>query len=171
VARDLLGCRIHRLQPRSEILVGTIVETEAYAGPEDLACHAARGRTPRTEVMFGQPGHAYVFLVYGMHHCLNFVVGPGLNPAAVLVRAVLLGDEAALAGGPGLVCRALRVTRAENGSDVTRPPLWVEEGPPPDARQVVASPRVGVDYAGEWAARPWRFRAPGAPGVRTDPRR
>lgn len=156
VARELLGTVLVRVvegQRRS----GRIVETEAYDGPHDLACHSARGRTRRTEVMFGPPGFAYVYFIYGMHHCLNAVTrGPG---AAVLIRAIEpIEGTAGRTSGPGLVCRALAIDRTLNGSSLAGPDFWIEEGTPPAA--ITAGPRVGVAYAGEWAARPWRFRAP-----------
>lgn len=166
VARDLLGARlIHEVGP-GDIRVGQIVETEAYIGPDDLACHASRGRTVRTEVMFGPSGHAYVYLIYGMYNCLNVVTEAPDFPAAVLVRAVepidgLLGRS----DGPGRLCRALGIGRRLNGTDLTRPPLYLEPGQPIDDARVAQGPRVGVDYAGEWASRPWRFWIAGNPHV------
>lgn len=157
VARSLLGKRLVR-RADGKSLRGRIVEVEAYVGPEDRASHASRGRTPRTEVMFGPAGVAYVYLVYGMHHCFNIVTEREGYPAAVLVRAV---DYATgLVDGPGRVCRIFRIDRGLNGADVTRGRLlWVEDsGDAVHGREIVALPRVGVEYAGAWAAKPWRFR-------------
>ena len=176
VARELLGCwLVHDLPPgRRE---GRIVETEAYVGPDDRASHASRGRTSRTEVMFGRPGCAYVYLIYGMHHCLNVVTeAPGF-PAAVLLRALEPGHGVALpTNGPGRLCRALGIDRGHDGQDLVTGPLWIERrgDPPPPAERIVAGRRIGVDYAGEWAERPWRFFLADSPHVsvrsRPDPR-
>lgn len=155
VARALLGMDLVHLV-RGRARVGRIVETEAYLGPHDLACHSAKGRTPRTEVMFGPPGHAYLFLVYGMHLCVNVVVGGG---AAVLIRALEPGEG--LAGqrtdGPGRLTRALGLTLALNTRPLDQAPLLIAQGVPVAARHIEASPRIGVDYAGEWAGKPLRF--------------
>jgi DNA-3-methyladenine glycosylase len=169
LARDLLGCRLLHASADGTV-GGTIVEVEAYRGPEDRAAHSSRGMTPRNAVMFGLPGHLYVYLVYGLHHCLNVVGGPGAKPEAVLVRALALdeGIELArlrrgsaaptprLASGPGNVGQALGVDRGLNGADLLAGPVWVEprRGRAP---RISAGPRVGVDYAGAWATRPWRF--------------
>lgn len=149
VARELIGHTLVRGQRRLRI-----VETEAYVGPEDLASHAAKGRrTARNEAMYGPAGHAYIYLIYGVHHCLNVVTEGTDFPAAVLIRAAEPG-----ARGPGVLCRELAITREQNGLDLTNPTsvlrFEVGAGPPPD---VVESARIGVAYAGEWAARPWRF--------------
>lgn len=154
VARALLGqLLVARLDGGER--VGRIVETEAYLGPRDLACHSAKGRTARTEVMFGPPGHAYLFLVYGLHVCVNVVTGGG---AAVLVRAVEPVEGLAhgvRTDGPGRVTKALGLTLALNGHPLDRPPLSLVAGPAP--RRVHKGPRVGVDYAGAWARRHLRF--------------
>jgi DNA-3-methyladenine glycosylase len=150
---------------------GRIVETEAYVGADDRACHASRGRTPRTEVMFGPPGHAYVYLVYGLHHCLNAVTEAEGVPAAVLIRA--LEPEAGVPGrtdGPGRLCRALGIDRTFDAEDLTAGRLFVEAGDRPPGAPGPAGgyrsgPRIGVAYAGEWATRPWRFWLPGNPFV------
>jgi len=138
--------------------VGRIVEVEAYLGPHDLAAHSARGRTARTEVMFGPPGHAYVYLIYGMHHCMNVVVEPEGRAAAVLLRA--LEPVAHIEGrtqGPGLLCRAMHIDRRHNGMDLLSDTLHLLS--PPDAGPVrmVKRPRIGVDYAAHWAKRLLRF--------------
>jgi DNA-3-methyladenine glycosylase len=158
VAQDLLGkLLVHRVDRQQR--VGRIVEAEAYLGPSDLAAHSARGRTARTEVMFGPPGHAYVYLIYGMHHCLNIVAGPGNLASAVLIRAlepVANIDDSS--SGPGRLCRAMGIDRRLNGHDLTRGELFLAEPTEaPDPFEIVARPRVGVDYAGEWAQKPLRF--------------
>ena len=169
LAPDLLGARLVH-ETADGPIGGLIVEVEAYRGPEDLAAHSSRGRTARNAVMFGPPGHLYVYLIYGLHHCLNVVAGPGTKPEAVLIRALQLdegielarrrrGDavpERRLAAGPGNVGSALGVDRSLNGVDLLVGPVHVEprSGPPP---AISRGPRIGVDYAGEWAARPLRF--------------
>lgn len=169
VARDLLGARLVHASPAGTV-GGRIVEVEAYRGPEDRAAHSSRGRTPRNAVMFGPPGHLYVYLIYGLHHCLNVVAGPGDKPEAVLIRALEIdeGMELAqarrgdtvprhrLAAGPGNVGQALGVDRSLNGADLLNGPVQVEPrlGAAP---RVHRGPRIGVDYAGDWAARALRF--------------
>jgi DNA-3-methyladenine glycosylase len=137
-------------------LSGRLVEVEAYLGPEDRAAHSARGLTPRTSVMYGPPGHAYVYFIYGMWNCLNFVTRPAGEPQAVLVRALEPGPGVAPCGGPGLVCRSLQVDRSLNGRPLEPPDLYVaDDGFRPDT--ILAGPRIGVDYSAEWRDRPWRF--------------
>ena len=162
VAIDLLGRRLVCVRDGAT-RSGVIVETEAYVGPHDLACHAARGRTPRTEVMFGPPGHAYVYLIYGIHHCVNAVTEEEGYAAAVLIRA-LEPDESVegKTNGPGLLCRALGIDRTHNGTDLSGDRLFVLPGTrpaalPKPAGEVVAGPRIGVAYAGEWANKPYRY--------------
>lgn len=170
VARDLLGrLLVHEWVDGSR--VGRIVETEAYDGPGDKASHASRRRTPRNEVMFGPPGYIYVYLVYGMHHCLNFVAGPESYPAAVLIRALepISGIEASTQG-PGRLCRALGIGLESNRQDATRGPLFVADGGNEELR-VIASPRIGVDYAGESASLPYRFAVEGNSWVSRRPAR
>jgi len=151
VARDLIG----KLLVRGDRW-GRLVEVEAYRGPDDLAAHSSRGLTPRTRVMYGPPGHAYVYLVYGMHHCLNFVCRPEGMPEAILVRALEPGPGVGRCSGPGLVCRALDVDRSLNGAPLVAPELYVlDDGYRPAA--VHQAPRIGVDYSGDWKDRPWRF--------------
>lgn len=167
VAPDLLGKRLVHNSPDGPI-IGRIVETEAYAGPEDLAAHSARGRTARNAVMFGPPGHLYVYFIYGMHNCLNVVCGPGSKPEAVLLRAAAIevGEALArrrrgpvpaarLASGPGNLAAAFGVDRALNGADLIDGPVNLTDAPPPS--RVLTGPRVGVGYAAAWADRPWRF--------------
>lgn len=157
VARSLIGKYLVRVI-EGRILAGRIVEVEAYVGPEDKACHASKGRTQRTEVMFGQGGVAYVYLIYGMYHCLNVVTEREGFPSAVLIRAVEL--EGQLIDGPGRLCRALQIDRSLNRADLTAGELlWFEDREELLGRGAVgAHPRVGVDYAGAWAKKPWRFR-------------
>jgi len=157
VARELLGAQLVRVVAGA-LRVGRIVETEAYLGPHDLAAHSARGRTARTEVMFGPPGHAYVYLIYGVHHCFNVVTQPAGVAAAVLVRALEpvegITDRTS---GPGLLCRALGIDRALNGEDMCGEKLFIAPPPSADQLRIVRRPRIGVDYAGAWARRLLRF--------------
>jgi DNA-3-methyladenine glycosylase len=145
---------------RGRLRVGRIVETEAYMGPRDRAAHSSRGRTPRTEVMFGPPGHAYVYLIYGFWHCLNVVTGKRGVPHAVLLRALEpVTGIAERTCGPGLLCRAMHIDRRFNGIDLRGDVLWLERpsrAAAPRAR-IARSTRIGVESAGEWALRPWRF--------------
>lgn len=167
LAPHLLGALLVHDTPAGRI-VGRITEVEAYLGPEDLAAHSSRGQTPRNAVMFGPPGHLYVYFVYGMHHCANVVCGPGVKPEAVLLRgAELLEGEklarnrrghvpaARLANGPGNLAAAFGIDRRLNGADLLTGPirLVAAVSPPAFAR----TPRIGIDYAGEWVERPLRF--------------
>jgi DNA-3-methyladenine glycosylase len=170
LARDLLGCRLVH-EAANGTVGGRIVEVEAYEGPEDLAAHSSRGRTARNAVMFGAPGHLYVYLIYGLHDCLNVVAGPGEKPEAILVRALALDEgrevararrgadvpERRLASGPGNVGRALGVDRSLNGADLLAGPVRIERSPPLPRDRIGSGPRIGVDYAGDWAARSLRF--------------
>jgi DNA-3-methyladenine glycosylase len=174
VARRVLGCLLCRREPDGRLLVGRILEVEAYIGEDDPACHAAAGRTPRTRVLYGPPGRAYIYFTYGMHHLLNFVTEPEGVPAAVLVRAVRplsgiprmaarRGTSRAddLARGPGRLCQALGIDLALNEAPLTGPVLAVcDDGAPRPA--VAVGPRVGIRRGTE---RPWRFWIRGDPGV------
>jgi DNA-3-methyladenine glycosylase len=164
VARALLGkLLVHR--DGGVLRAARIVETEAYHGPGDRASHARFGATARTAVMFGPPGVAYVYLIYGLSHCLNVVTGPEGFPAAVLVRAAE-PVEACLHStrGPGNLCRALGIRRErDDGRDLTGDELYLLDAPPP--ARVATGPRVNVAYAGPHAARPWRFAVAGSPWV------
>ena len=157
VARSLIGKYLVR-SINGRMLAGKIVEVEAYVGPQDKACHASKGRTQRTEVLFGPPGVAYVYLIYGMYHCLNVVTEREEFPSAILIRAIEIDGE--LIDGPGRLCRALQIDRCLNRVDLTTcESLWFEDrGILVERGDVGAHPRVGVDYAGEWAKKPWRFR-------------
>ncbi len=160
VARGLLGKYLVR-DNGSGLVAGRIVEVEAYVGPEDRACHASRGRTKRTDVMFGPAGVAYVYLIYGMYHCFNIVTDRSGYPAAILIRAVQHhSTQTTLIDGPGRVCRFLEIDRRLNRLDLTLGRvLWVEDRGERVSKSAVATyPRIGVDYAGAWAAKPWRFR-------------
>jgi DNA-3-methyladenine glycosylase len=168
VARELIGMHLVHDDGVTR-RVGRIVETEAYMGPQDLAAHSARGRTQRTEVMFGPPGHAYVYLIYGFWHCLNIVTSRKGVPHAVLLRALEpiqgITDKT---WGPGLLCRAMSVDRTLNGADLCAERLWLERPRGVTAPiRIGRAPRIGVDYAGSWAKRPWRFFDRASPYVST----
>ena len=190
-ARALIGARLVRAG--DPLRVGRIVEVEAYIGEADRASHARMGPTARNRVMFGPPGVAYVYLVYGMHHCLNVVTEPEGRPAAVLIRAVepldgvdvmraareaLRGSagrtpDARLAAGPGLVAAAFDIDRSCTGLDLCDPssPLRLELRPDDEAAPAIeATPRIGIAYAGEpWVTVPWRFVAAGSPSLSRRP--
>ena len=152
VARDLLGCRLAIRAADGTATRHLVVETEAYLGAHDLACHGSKGMTARTAVMFGPAGTWYVYLCYGMHWMLNVVTGAEGVPAAVLIRGV------AGQSGPGRLTRALGIGREFNGRPATRATgLWFEPGIPISGRLIERTPRIGVAYAGEWAAKPLRF--------------
>jgi DNA-3-methyladenine glycosylase len=167
VAPDLLGRVLVRVLPSGERLVARLVETEAYQ-EDDAASHSFRGRTARTEVMFGPPGHLYVYFTYGMHFCMNVVTGLGGEGSAVLLRAAEplegldamralrgLDDVRALCSGPGKLCQALGVGRSDNGLDVVRGSgLSVRQGEAVGADRLEATPRIGIRQAAEV---PWRF--------------
>jgi DNA-3-methyladenine glycosylase len=171
VARQLLGKHLVRKHEQG-ITVGRVVETEAYIGPNDKACHASRGCTPRTQIMFGDAGYAYVYLIYGFHHMLNIVTEAPNLPAAVLIRAVepvkgmdLMAarrgtqERRNLASGPGKLCQAFAIDRSLNGKDLCGRELYlIDPGDPPP--NFSTTPRIGVDYAGEWTHKPWRFIIP-----------
>lgn len=185
LARALLGQLLVRLETDGTRLAGRIVETEAYLGVEDRAAHSYGGRrTARNEAMWGPAGHAYVYFIYGLHHCMNVVAaGPG-QPSAVLLRAlepleglermrarraagreVALPDES-LCSGPAKLAQALGLDRALDGADlVSGTTLFLERGVRIPPARIVAAPRIGVDYAGAWAARPLRFYVAGNPHV------
>lgn len=153
VARDLLGKWL--VTPDA---TGRIVETEAYLGESDLACHAAKGRTKRTQTLYGPPGTAYVYLIYGMYDMLNVVVAREGEPQAVLVRAAEIthpSTDMHAARGPGKLCRAFGITRAHDASSLISGPIALHDGPAPAS--IGVSARIGVDYAGVWASAPLRF--------------
>ena len=157
VARELIGMHLVRMH-RGKPLIGRIVETEAYQGPRDLAAHSARGRTERNAVMFGSPGHAYVYLIYGIWNCLNVVTREQGIPHAVLIRAVEpLINIRDKTWGPGLLCKAMHIDRKLYGADLCGESLWIEAPAASRRSKIGRAPRIGVDYAGLWAHKPWRF--------------
>jgi DNA-3-methyladenine glycosylase len=171
VARGLLGKLLVRSW-RDKNIVGRIMETESYVGENDKACHAAKGKTKRTEVMFGAAGYAYVYLIYGMYHCLNVVTERKGFPAAVLIRALEPMEEidmmekyrntnvfSNLTTGPGKLTQALKITRALNGENLAlSDKLFVmDDGLEVNQRNITTAPRIGVDYAGEDAKLLWRY--------------
>ncbi|MGN6362940.1 MAG: DNA-3-methyladenine glycosylase [Thermomicrobiales bacterium] len=159
VAREALGMVLVRREPAG-LQAGRIVEVEAYDGPGDAASHARSGVTGRARIMFGPPGYAYVYLIYGIHHCLNFVTGPVGYPAAILLRGLEpLARITERTNGPGLICRALAIDRCLNGADLTGDELWLEDwGRPVADVDLVARPRVGIKFAGEPSvSRLWRL--------------
>lgn len=171
-ARSLLGMRLVRILDGQRIS-GIITETEAYQGEEDLACHARAGRTPRTAVLYGPPGRAYIYFTYGMHWCLNAVSGPANQPAAVLIRALQPLEGTALIAarrapqpqhlwlnGPAKICRALGIDGGLNGIDLTDPEgqLRIEGGEAAPDGEVRTSARIGIQNVPEpWRSIPWRF--------------
>jgi DNA-3-methyladenine glycosylase len=162
VARDLVGCAlVHRKR------AAMIVETEAYLGPEDLASHSRFGPTARTSVMFGPGGISYVYLCYGIHEMFNIVTGTEGEGQAVLIRAVAplagMPDDPSIGRGPGKVTKALALDRRHDRKDLAAGQLYVARYRAP--RRVARSPRVGVAYAGAWAAKPMRFYWPDHPSV------
>jgi DNA-3-methyladenine glycosylase len=157
VARDLLGRVLCRRTGPRRVVRGRIVEVEAYDGPDDRASHAHRGRTPRNEPMFRAGGVAYVFMVYGMHRCMNVVTGERGYPAAVLLRAAEVDGPPRAASGPGRLARWFEIDRSLSGASLAGRDVWLEYGIPVPDRAVTATPRIGVDYAGEWAGALYRF--------------
>ncbi len=154
LARGLVGKLLARRHADGTVTRHRITEVEAYDGEKDLACHAAKGRTKRTEVMYGPGGVWYVYLCYGMHEMLNLVTGPADYPAAVLIRGV------ESISGPGRLTKRLQIGRALNGAAATRASgLWIEDdGFKVPRRALRVSARIGVDYAGPvWSRKPWRF--------------
>jgi DNA-3-methyladenine glycosylase len=177
VAESLLGkVLVRRLNGKD--LAGKIVETEAYVGSEDLACHASKGKTPRTAIMFQEGGCAYVYMIYGFYFCLNAVTEAEGYPAAVLIRAVEPLEQipamrrlrknpkrdSDIASGPGKLCMAMGIDRSFNGADLAGKTLWIEDRKL-SVDGIEVSPRVGVDYAGDYKDKPWRFYIRGNPHV------
>jgi DNA-3-methyladenine glycosylase len=165
VAQDLLGKHLVHVVDGAE-RVGRIVETEAYLGPHDLAAHSAKGLTNRTRVMFGPPGHAYVYLIYGMHWCMNVVTEKEGHAAAVLLRAVEpVENVEGRTQGPALLCKAMGVDRRLNGHDLSSDDFYIAEPDEPTPIRIVKRPRIGVDYADHWARRLLRFYVRGSPFI------
>ena len=158
VARDLIGCTLVHDLGGGDVRRGRIVETEAYTGRRDRASHAHRGPTARNGPMFGPPGRAYVYLIFGIHHCLNLVTREAGYPAAVLLRAAESPVAGQSASGPGRLTRTFRIDRSLDGASFLGAELFLEAGAPVSDRQVRRTARIGVDYAGAWAKKPWRFR-------------
>jgi DNA-3-methyladenine glycosylase len=170
VAKDLLGCFLIR-NCRGKIIRAMITETEAYMGEDDLASHASKGRTPRTELMFGEAGKAYIYMIYGMYHCLNIVTEKKDFPAAVLIRGLANPCEfkansrewvaiknAPKLNGPGKLCKFLQIDRKINGWDIARgEKIWIESGTKIKKSQISAKKRIGIDYAKHCKEYLWRF--------------
>jgi len=172
IAKELIGKSLFSYIGKT-LTAGIIIETEAYRGPEDRACHAFNHRrTLRTEVMFHDGGIAYVYLCYGMHNMLNIVTATSGIPHAVLIRAITpthgletmlqrrnkMKVDRTLTNGPGSVCQAFGITRDHNGLSLQGPTLWIEDTDlKVDPLQIIATPRIGIDYAGPDANLPWRF--------------
>ncbi|MGE5677690.1 MAG: DNA-3-methyladenine glycosylase [Pseudomonadota bacterium] len=183
VARELLGKELVHVVDGFTV-AGRIVETEAYIGPEDKGSHSFGGRrTERNEVMYRIGGTSYVYLIYGMHHCFNVVTGPEGKPEAVLIRAVepIIGAEhmsllrygmeletlserkkAELCNGPGKLCRAMGIGKKENGADLCGDSLFLRTPQTSQAFVIKSSPRINIDYAGEYKDKPWRFFVEGS---------
>jgi len=165
VARELLGKYLVHAS-RGVERIGRIVEVEAYLGPHDLAAHSSKGLTDRTKVMFGPPGHAYVYLIYGMYCCMNVVTEEEGHGSAVLLRAVEpVKNVAGRTQGPGLLCRAMHIDRRLNAHDLLSNDFYFAAPPRSDPLVIVKRPRVGVDYAKHWARRHLRFYIKGNPFV------
>ena len=180
VAKELIGTVLFRQTPQGTV-AGCIVETEAYLGERDPAAHSYKGKRDRTAVLYGDKACAYVYLIYGMYHCLNLTSGDTGLPECVLIRALepieglplmrarrgKVADKG-LCNGPGKLCQALALTREQNGTDLIRTDggLWIESGTP---LATVASPRVNIDYAGDASLWPWRFTAENSPFISRKP--
>jgi DNA-3-methyladenine glycosylase len=157
VARELLGKNLVHISDGAE-RVGRIVEVEAYLGPHDLAAHSARGLTERTKVMFGPPGHAYVYMIYGMYFCMNVVTERAGHASAVLLRAIEpVQNVEGRTRGPGLLCRALNINKQLNAHDLLSDDFFIAQPLKSKSFEIVKRPRVGVDYARHWAKRHLRF--------------
>ncbi len=165
VARELLGKHLVHVTGGMK-RVGRIVETEAYLGPHDLAAHSARGRTKRTEPMFGPSGHAYVYMIYGMYFCMNVVTEPEGHASAVLLRAVEpVQNIEGKTRGPGLLCSAMGIDRQLNGHDLLSNDFYIADDGTQPIHRITRRPRIGVDYAGHWAKRHLRFYIRGNPHI------
>lgn len=185
VARDLLGKTLVVPDEAGDRVSGEIVEVEAYLGTEDKAAHSFGGRlTKRTKVMFGPGGTAYVFFVYGMYHQLNVVTGPADSPHVVLIRAVEPLEniekmrerrgkmpDRNLTSGPGKLCIALGIDKSFYGEDLRGDRIWLENARAAAPDEIGSGPRIGIDYAGEYAGKPWRFWLKRNPFVSKAPRR
>jgi DNA-3-methyladenine glycosylase len=165
VARELLGKYVvHRSEEIERI--GRIVEVEAYLGEHDLAAHSARGRTERTKVLFGPPGYAYVYMIYGMYYCMNVVTEREGHGSAVLLRAIEpVRNVNERTEGPGLLCKAMHIDKRLNGHDLISDDLYVAAPPRDEPFTIVKRPRIGVAYAGNWRKRLLRFYIKGNPFI------
>jgi DNA-3-methyladenine glycosylase len=172
VAQNLLGKILVR-NYRGKKIMAIITETEAYIGENDLACHASHGRTRRTEIMYGEAGHTYIYLIYGIHYMFNIVTERKDFPAAVLIRAIRINEKfktkneklvdlsteaLAKVDGPGKVTKYLQIKKLLNDEDlITSRNLWLEDSGKINRTKIKKTPRIGVDYAGTWCHKPWRF--------------
>lgn len=170
VAQDLLGCFLVR-KIGNKIVKAMITETEAYMGEDDLASHASKGRTPRTELMYGEAGHVYIYMIYGMYYCMNVITEKKDFPAAVLIRAIKIkGVDYKKTNGPGKLCKILKIDKKLNGWDITHAPkqslvrgkrqenkLWIEKGIKIKPSQIKKDKRIGIDYAKHCKNYLWRF--------------
>lgn len=163
VAKQILGNFLCR-KIGSRIIKGRIVEVEAYLGRKDLACHTSKGKTPRNEVMFGPPGHAYVYFIYGMYHCFNVVTEKEGSPCAILIRALEPmrpssdNSTSRNMSGPAKLCRELTIDKKLNGWDLTMgKKLWIEKGEAIKTDRIKKTKRIGVDYARSWKDKLLRF--------------
>jgi DNA-3-methyladenine glycosylase len=165
VANELLGKHLIRAA-RGERRTGRIVEVEAYVGPHDRAAHSSKGRTKRNEVMFGPPGHAYVYMIYGMYFCMNVVTERDGHASAVLIRALEpIENVTQKTSGPGLLCIAMGIDQRLNGHDLLSDDFYIAAPGREQSFEIVAAKRIGVDYAGEWASKHLRFYIKGSPFV------
>ena len=161
VARELLGKYLVHANR-----IGRIVEVEAYLGPHDRAAHSTKGLTERTRVMFGPPGHAYVYLIYGMYHCMNVVTEREGHASAVLLRGIEpIQNIEERTQGPGLLCKAMRIDRRLNAHDLLSGDFYIASSPKTETVTIVRKPRIGVDYAGHWAKKFLRFYIKGNPFI------
>jgi DNA-3-methyladenine glycosylase len=165
VARELLGkLLVHR--SNDLVRIGKIVEVEAYLGPHDLAAHSSKGRTERTKVMFGPPGYAYIYFIYGMYYCMNVVTEADGKAAAVLLRALEpVQNVDGNTRGPGLLCRAMQIDKHLNAHDLLSDDFYIAAAADTRPCVIVKRPRIGVDYARHWARRHLRFYLKGNPFI------
>lgn len=165
VAKELLGKYLVHVVD-GEKRIAKIVEVEAYLGPHDLAAHSAKGLTPRTKVMFGPPGHAYVYLIYGIYYCMNVVTEEEGHASAVLLRALEpVKNVEGRTRGPGLLCNAMGIDKRLHGADMLSRDFYIASAPTDELFSIVKRPRIGVDYARHWAKRHLRFYIKGNPFV------
>ena len=159
IAQNLLSCFLIR-KIGNKIIKSVITETEAYIGENDLASHASKGRTPRTEIMYDKSGHTYIYMIYGMYHCLNIATEKKNFPAAVLIRSIKIeGVDYKKTNGPGKLCKFLKIDRKLNNWDITKgEKLWIEKPVQNFSKKnIVAGKRIGIDYAKHCKNYLWRF--------------